>query len=365
MKKVMVVFGTRPEAIKMCPLVNELKSRENIITKVCVTGQHRQMLDQVLEIFNVVPDYDLSIMKDKQTLFDITTNILNRIKEVLEQEEPDVVLVHGDTSTTFVTALACFYMQIPVGHVEAGLRTYNIYSPYPEEFNREAVGIISQYNFAPTEVSKENLLREGKKPETVYVTGNTVIDALKTTVHDDYRHPELEWADGSRLIMLTAHRRENLGEPMHRMFRAIRRIVDETPDVKVIYPIHMNPVVRKAADEELGDDDRIRIIEPLDVLDFHNFMARSYLILTDSGGIQEEAPSLGKPVLVMRDTTERPEGIKAGTLKLVGTDEEVIYQEFKKLLTDKDEYEKMSKASNPYGDGFACKRIAEVLINED
>ena len=365
MKKIMIVFGTRPEAIKMCPLVNELKSRENIITKVCVTGQHRQMLDQVLEIFNVVPDYDLSIMKDKQTLFDITTNILNRIKEVLEQEKPDVVLVHGDTSTTFVTALACFYMQIPVGHVEAGLRTYNIYSPYPEEFNREAVGIISQYNFAPTEVSKENLLREGKKPETVYVTGNTVIDALKTTVHDDYRHPELEWADGSRLIMLTAHRRENLGEPMHRMFRAIRRIVDETPDVKVIYPIHMNPVVRKAADEELGDDDRIRIIEPLDVLDFHNFMARSYLILTDSGGIQEEAPSLGKPVLVMRDTTERPEGIKAGTLKLVGTDEEVIYQEFKKLLTDKDEYEKMSKASNPYGDGFACKRIAEVLINED
>ena len=365
MKKIMVVFGTRPEAIKMCPLVNELKSRENIITKVCVTGQHRQMLDQVLDIFNVVPDYDLSIMKDKQTLFDITTNILNRIKEVLEQEKPDVVLVHGDTSTTFVTALACFYMQIPVGHVEAGLRTYNIYSPYPEEFNREAVGIISQYNFAPTEVSKENLLREGKKPETVYVTGNTVIDALKTTVREDYKHPELEWADGSRLIMLTAHRRENLGEPMHRMFRAIRRIVDETPDVKVIYPIHMNPVVRKAADEELGDDDRIHIIEPLDVLDFHNFMARSYLILTDSGGIQEEAPSLGKPVLVMRDTTERPEGIKAGTLKLVGTDEEVIYQEFKKLLTDKAEYEKMSKASNPYGDGFACKRIAEVLVNED
>lgn len=365
MKKIMVVFGTRPEAIKMCPLVNELKSRENIITKVCVTGQHRQMLDQVLEIFNVVPDYDLSIMKDKQTLFDITTNILNRIKEVLEQEKPNVVLVHGDTSTTFVTALACFYMQIPVGHVEAGLRTYNIYSPYPEEFNREAVGIISQYNFAPTEVSKENLLREGKKPETVYVTGNTVIDALKTTVRDDYKHPELEWADGSRLIMLTAHRRENLGEPMHRMFRAIRRIVDETPDVKVIYPIHMNPVVRKAADEEFGDDNRIHIIEPLDVLDFHNFMARSYLILTDSGGIQEEAPSLGKPVLVMRDTTERPEGIKAGTLKLVGTDEEVIYQEFKKLLTDEAEYEKMSKASNPYGDGFACKRIAEVLVNED
>ena len=363
MKKIMVVFGTRPEAIKMCPLVNELKSRENIITKVCVTGQHRQMLDQVLEIFNVVPDYDLSIMKDKQTLFDITTNILNRIKEVLEQEKPDVVLVHGDTSTSFVTALACFYMQIPVGHVEAGLRTYNIYSPYPEEFNREAVGIISQYNFAPTEVSKENLLRECKKPETIYVTGNTVIDALKTTVREDYKHPELDWADGSRLILLTAHRRENLGEPMHRMFRAIRRIVDETLDVKVIYPIHMNPVVRKAADEELGDDNKIHIIEPLDVLDFHNFMARSYLILTDSGGIQEEAPSLGKPVLVMRDTTERPEGFKAGTLKLVGTDEEVIYQVFKNLLSDKNEYEKMSKASNPYGDGFACKRIADILCN--
>lgn len=361
MKKVMVVFGTRPEAIKMCPLVNELKSRENLITKVCVTGQHRQMLDMVLDVFNVVPDYDLSIMKDKQTLFDITTNILNRIREVLESEKPDVVLVHGDTSTTFVTALACYYLQIPVGHVEAGLRTYNIYSPYPEEFNREAVGIISSYNFAPTEISKQNLIREGKNPDTVYVTGNTVIDALKTTVREDYSHPELEWAKDSRLIMLTAHRRENLGEPMHRMFRAIRRIVEETPDVKVIYPIHMNPVVRKAADDELKNNDRIRLIEPLDVLDFHNFMAHSYLILTDSGGIQEEAPSLGKPVLVMRDTTERPEGIEAGTLKLVGTDEEVIYSEFKKLLTDKEEYEKMSKASNPYGDGFACKRIADVL----
>ncbi|MBQ9516662.1 MAG: UDP-N-acetylglucosamine 2-epimerase (non-hydrolyzing) [Eubacterium sp.] len=361
MKKIMLVFGTRPEAIKMCPLVNELKLRDNFITKVCVTGQHRQMLDQVLDIFGVVPDYDLTIMKDKQTLFDITTNILNRIKDVLEAEKPDVVLVHGDTSTTFVTALACYYLQIPVGHVEAGLRTYNIYSPYPEEFNREAVGIISQYNFAPTEMSKSNLIREGKNPDTVYVTGNTVIDALKTTVKKDYCHPELDWADGSRLILLTAHRRENLGEPMHSMFRAIRRIVDETPDVKVIYPIHMNPVVRKAADEELGNSDRIRIIEPLDVIDFHNFMARSYLILTDSGGIQEEAPSLGKPVLVMRDTTERPEGIEAGTLKLVGTDEETIYNEFKLLLTDSDEYEKMSKASNPYGDGFACKRIADIL----
>ena len=357
----MIVFGTRPEAIKMSPLVNELKARENVITKVCVTGQHRQMLDQVLEIFHVVPDYDLSIMKDKQTLFDITANILIRIKEVLEKEKPDVVLVHGDTSTTFVTALACYYLQIPVGHVEAGLRTYNIYSPYPEEFNREAVGIISQYNFAPTAVSKNNLIREGKNPDTVYVTGNTVIDALKTTVRSDYCHPALDWAGNSRLILLTAHRRENLGEPMHCMFRAIRRIVNETPDVKVIYPIHMNPAVRKAAEEELGNNERIRIIEPLDVMDFHNFMARSYLILTDSGGIQEEAPSLGKPVLVMRDTTERPEGIKAGTLKLVGTDEQVIYREFKKLLTDKCEYEKMSKASNPYGDGFACKRIADIL----
>lgn len=361
MKKVMLVFGTRPEAIKMCPLVNELKSRKNIITKVCVTGQHRQMLDQVLEIFRVEPDYDLSIMKDKQTLFDITTNILIRIREVLEIEKPDVVLVHGDTSTTFVTALACFYLQIPVGHVEAGLRTYNIYSPYPEEFNRQAVGIVAKYNFAPTAMSKENLIREGKNPDSIYVTGNTAIDALKTTVRDDYTHPELEWAKDSRLIMLTAHRRENLGEPMHRMFRAIRRIVDENPGVKVIYPIHMNPVVRKAADEELRNDDRIHIIEPLDVLDFHNFLARSCLILTDSGGIQEEAPSLGKPVLVMRDTTERPEGIKAGTLKLVGTDEEIIYTEVKRLLTDREEYEKMSKASNPYGDGFACKRIADVL----
>lgn len=348
----------------MCPLVNELKIRDTIVTKVCVTGQHREMLDQVLDIFSVIPDYDLSIMKEKQSLFDITTNILNRIREVLEKEKPDTVLVHGDTSTTFVTALACYYLQIPVGHVEAGLRTYNIYSPYPEEFNREAVGIISKYNFAPTTVSKENLIREGKNPDDIFVTGNTVIDALKTTVRDDYSNPELDWAADSRLILLTAHRRENLGEPMHRMFRAIRRIVEEHTDVKVIYPIHMNPLVRKAADEELGNNDRIRLIEPLDVLDFHNFMARSYLILTDSGGIQEEAPSLGKPVLVMRDTTERPEGIKAGTLKLVGTKEEVIYKEFKKLLTNKEAYEKMSKASNPYGDGFACKRIADILERE-
>ena len=361
MKKVMLVFGTRPEAIKMCPLVNELKTRKGIETIVCVTGQHRQMLDQVLEAFQVEPDYDLSIMKDRQTLFDVTTNILNRIKAVLEEMQPDMVLVHGDTSTTFVTALACFYLQIPVGHVEAGLRTYNIYSPYPEEFNRQAVSIISAYNFAPTELSKENLLREGKNPDTIYVTGNTAIDALKTTVREDYTHPDLEWAKGSRLIMITAHRRENLGEPMKHMFRAIRRVCDEHPDIKAIYPIHMNPVVREIADSILGDDERIRIIEPLDVLDFHNFLSRSYLILTDSGGIQEEAPSLGKPVLVMRDTTERPEGIKAGTLKLVGTDEEVIYQNFKQLLEDEEAYRAMSTASNPYGDGFACKRIADIL----
>lgn len=361
MKTVMLVFGTRPEAIKMCPLVNELKGRKNIKTLVCVTGQHRQMLDQVLEAFNVTPDYDLSVMKDKQTLFDITVNILERIKDVFVEAKPDVVLVHGDTSTTFIAALACFYLQIPVGHVEAGLRTYNIYSPYPEEFNRQAVSIISKYNFAPTQLSRENLLREGKEEKSIYVTGNTAIDALKTTVHKNYTHPELEWAKGSRLIMITAHRRENLGEPMHNMFKAIRQILDEFPDTKAIYPIHMNPAVREVAEEELGGCDRIRIIEPLDVLDFHNFLAQSYMILTDSGGVQEEAPSLGKPVLVMRDTTERPEGIDAGTLKLTGTNKETIYNEFKRLLTDKEEYMRMSKASNPYGDGFASKRIADVL----
>lgn len=361
MKKIMLVFGTRPEAIKMCPLVNELKTRENLQTVVCVTGQHRQMLDQVLDTFRVVPNYDLSIMKEKQTLFDITTGILNGIGEVLDEVKPDVVLVHGDTSTTFVTALACFYKQIPIGHVEAGLRTYNIYSPYPEEFNRQAVSIISEYNFAPTEKSKNNLLKEGKAAKTIWVTGNTAIDALKTTVRDDYTHAELEWASDSRLIMITAHRRENLGKPMHNMFRAIRRVMEEHSDVKAIYPIHMNPVVRKAAEEELHGCDRIHLIEPLEVLDFHNFLARSYLILTDSGGIQEEAPSLGKPVLVMRDTTERPEGIDAGTLKLVGTDEEVIYQNFKELLENKEAYDKMAHAVNPYGDGFACKRIADIL----
>lgn len=362
MKRVMLVFGTRPEAIKMCPLVNELKTRKELETVVCVTGQHRQMLDQVLDAFHVVPDYDLSIMKQKQTLFDITANILNGIRAVLEEGKPDVVLVHGDTSTTFATALACFYLQIPVGHVEAGLRTYNIYSPYPEEFNRQAVGIISQYHFAPTELSRQNLLKEGKKAETIYVTGNTAIDALRTTVRQDYTHPELEWARDSRLIMITAHRRENLGDPMKHMFRAIRRVMDEHPDVKAIYPIHMNPLVRATAEEVLGNDDRIHIIEPLEVLDFHNFLNRSYMILTDSGGIQEEAPSLGKPVLVMRDTTERPEGIAAGTLKLVGTDEEVIYQNFTELLDDPQAYQAMAHAANPYGDGHACERIADILL---
>lgn len=361
MKKIMVVFGTRPEAIKMCPLVKELKTRKNLETIVCVTGQHRQMLDQVLKTFEITPDYDLSIMKSKQTLFDVTINILDRMKDVLETVQPDVVLVHGDTSTTFVTSLACFYLQIPIGHVEAGLRTHNIYSPYPEEFNRQAVGLVAKYHFSPTEQAKDNLLAEGKNPADIYVTGNTVIDALKTTVSENYTHPQIEWAKDSRLILITAHRRENLGEPMRHMFRAIKRIVDETPDLKVIYPIHMNPVVREAANEILGNDERIRMIEPLEVLDFHNFMAQSYLILTDSGGVQEEAPSLGKPVLVMRDTTERPEGVTAGTLKLVGTDETVIYDSFKELLENEDEYKKMSHASNPYGDGTACQQIADIL----
>lgn len=361
MKKIMLVFGTRPEAIKMCPLVKELKERKSFQTLVCVTGQHREMLHQVLDAFSVVPDYDLDIMKDKQNLFDITTNILERIKVVLEDVKPDIVLVHGDTSTTFVTALACFYLHIPVGHVEAGLRTYNLDSPWPEEFNRQAVSIISKYNFCPTVLSKQNLLNEGKNPTTLYVTGNTAIDALKTTVRENYQNENLDWARGSRLIMLTAHRRENIGKPMEHMFKAIKRIVDEYEDVKVIYPIHMNPVVREIANRILGNESRVRIIEPLEVVDFHNFLARSYMILTDSGGIQEEAPSLGKPVLVMRDTTERPEGIKAGTLKLVGTEEENIYKNFKLLLDDEKEYAKMSKAQNPYGDGTACKQIADIL----
>lgn len=366
-KTILLVFGTRPEAIKMCPLVKELQSRSTIRTCVCVTGQHRQMLDQVLKTFHITPDYDLSIMKDKQTLFDITADVLNGMKNILEEVRPDIVLVHGDTTTTFASALACFYFQIPVGHVEAGLRTYNIYSPYPEEFNREAVGSIASLHFAPTAVSRDNLLREGKKEESVFVTGNTAIDALKTTVREDYTHPELEWASGSRLILITAHRRENLGEPMRHMFRAIRRVLDEHEDVKAIYPIHLNPAVRQAAEEVFGEispggkEDRLHLIDPLDVLDFHNFMKASYLILTDSGGIQEEAPALGKPVLVMRDTTERPEGIKSGTLKLVGTDEDVIYHSFTELLNNKKIYDSMAHASNPYGDGQASARIADIL----
>ncbi len=360
MKTMMLVFGTRPEAIKMCPLVQELRTRKNIKTLCCVTGQHRQMLDQVLDAFYIAPDYDLAIMKDGQTLFDITIRVMEQLKAVLEETKPDLVLVHGDTTTTFAAALTCFYMQIPVGHVEAGLRTYQLDSPYPEEFNRQAVGVVARYHFAPTEQAKANLLRE-KKPETIFVTGNTAIDALKTTVRADYQNPELDWAKGSRLILLTAHRRENLGEPMRAIFRAVRRIADELPDVKVLYPVHMNPTIRALAREILGGDERIRLIPPLDVLDFHNILARSDLVMTDSGGIQEEAPSLGKPVLVLRDTTERPEGVAAGTLKLVGTDEETIYREAKRLLTDEAAYYQMSVASNPYGDGQACRRIADIL----
>lgn len=360
--KVMLVFGTRPEAIKMCPLVNELRSRpDEFETVVCTTGQHREMLDQVLTVFGVEPDCDLHVMKPGQTLFDITSDVLLRIRSVLEDERPDAVLVHGDTTTSFAAALAAFYLQIPVGHVEAGLRTRDLYSPWPEEFNRQAVDVISRWYFAPTETSRRNLVDESKPADRIFVTGNTGIDALRHTVRDDYAHPELDWASDSRLILITAHRRENLGEPMHRMFRAIRRVMEERPDTKAIYPIHMNPQVRKAAHEELDGFDRLRIIDPLDVVDFHNFMARSHLILTDSGGIQEEAPSLGKPVLVMRDTTERPEGVAAGTLRLVGTDEDVIYREFSRLLDDPAEYAAMSHASNPYGDGHASNRIAEVL----
>lgn len=364
MTKVMLVFGTRPEGIKMAPIVKEIERRHDFETVVCVTGQHKEMLQQVLDIFNIVPKYNLNIMKPNQTLFPITSDILGKIKPILEKEKPDVVLVHGDTSTTFSTALACFYEQIPVGHVEAGLRTHNIYSPFPEEFNRQAVSIIAKYNFAPTEMSKKNLLNENKDPKSIFVTGNTAIDALKTTITSDYSNKELEWAKGSRLILITAHRRENLGQPMVHMFKAIRRVMDEHPDLKAIYPIHMNPKVRKLANDILGDDDRIHIIEPLDVLDFHNFMNQSYLILTDSGGIQEEAPALGKPVLVMRDTTERPEGVKAGTLKLVGAKEDKIYKEFSRLLKDKDEYQKMSQTANPYGDGNASRRIADILEKE-
>lgn len=358
----MVVFGTRPEAIKMCPLVKELKNRESVHVTVCVTGQHREMLKQVLTVFDVVPDYDLSVMQEKQTLFDITTRILLGMKEILEKVVPELVLVHGDTTTTFAASLACFYLGIPVGHVEAGLRTYDIHSPFPEEFNRQAVGVTAAWHFAPTEAARQNLLREGKKASAIYVTGNTAIDALKTTIRRDYTHELLEWAKGSRLILLTAHRRENLGKPLEEMFGAIRRVVEEMPDIKVIYPVHKNPAVRETASRILGALDRVCMIEPLDVVDFHNLLSRVFLVLTDSGGIQEEAPSLGKPVLVMRDTTERPEGVAAGTLLLVGTKEEEIYCAFKLLLTDVRLYERMSHTGNPYGDGFACARIADILM---
>ncbi len=361
MKTILLVFGTRPEAIKMCPLIQELQTRKEIQTVVCVTGQHREMLDGVLSAFQIKPDYDLSIMKENQTLSDITVSILQGIGMVLESVKPDLVLVHGDTGTTFGTALACFYRQIAIGHIEAGLRTYDLKQPYPEEFNRQAVGMMAKYHFAPTALAEKNLLREGKDPSSVFVTGNTAIDALKTTIRQDYTHPELLWASDSRLIIITAHRRENFGEPMHRMFRAIRRILEEFFDVKAVYPIHMNPMVRKAAEEEFSACDRLHMIEPLDVIDFHNFLARSYLIVTDSGGIQEEAPSLGKPVLVMRDVTERPEGIEAGTLRLVGTQEENIYENIRELLEEKEIYDTMAKACNPYGDGYACKRIADII----
>lgn len=358
----MLVFGTRPEAIKMCPLVNELKSRPDTFkTIVAATGQHREMLDQVLKVFDVIPDYDLAIMKPGQTLFDVTCEVLLKLKTIIEKEKPDVVLVHGDTTSSFAAALACFYLQIPVGHVEAGLRTRDIYSPWPEEFNRQAVDIISAYYFAPTAVSRQNLLDEGKPDGNIWITGNTGIDALRTTVCRNYDHAELSWARDSRLILITAHRRENLGKPMHRMFRAIRRVMEEHPDTKAIYPIHMNPLVRKAAHEELDGFDRLHIIDPLEVVDFHNFMAAAYLILTDSGGIQEEAPSLGKPVLVMRNTTERPEGLAAGTLKLVGTEEETIYREFSRLLSDQVEYDRMAHSINPYGNGHASETIADIL----
>ncbi|MED1740710.1 UDP-N-acetylglucosamine 2-epimerase (non-hydrolyzing) [Bacillus swezeyi] len=361
--KVMTIFGTRPEAIKMAPLVLELnKYPDHIESLVTVTAQHRQMLDQVLKAFGIQPDFDLNIMKDRQTLADITTRALTKLNELLIAEKPDVVLVHGDTTTTFVGSLAAFYNQISVGHVEAGLRTRNKYSPFPEEINRQITGVIADLHFAPTEKSKQNLLEENKDPAQIYVTGNTAIDALRTTVRDDYQHEVLDQLGDDRMILLTAHRRENIGEPMENMFRAIKRIVEEHEDVQVVYPVHLNPVVRETAEQILGSLDRVHLIEPLEVIDFHNFASKSHLILTDSGGVQEEAPSLGKPVLVLRDTTERPEGIEAGTLKLAGIEEEVIYRLTKQLLTDEEEYKKMSKASNPYGDGHASKRIVEALL---
>lgn len=363
MIKVMSIFGTRPEAIKMAPLVKELESRKEIKSIVCVTAQHREMLDQVLETFDIKPDYDLNIMKLGQTLADVTTRALVGLEKIIKEVKPDIVLVHGDTTTTFAGALAAFYNQVSIGHVEAGLRTYDKYSPFPEEMNRQMVDCMTDMYFAPTNLSKENLLKQNIEEEKIYVTGNTAIDAMKTTVNKDYSNEVLDWIDSDRMILLTAHRRENLGEPMRHIFRAIRRLCDEFNDIKVVYPIHMNPKVREVANEVFKGCNKVRLIEPLEVFDFHNFQNKSYIIMSDSGGIQEEAPSLGKPVLVLRDTTERPEGIEAGTLKLVGTDEEKIYEEAKKLLTDKNEYEKMSKASNPYGDGLASERITDAIIN--
>lgn len=362
MIKVMSIFGTRPEAIKMAPLVKELEKREEIKSIVCVTAQHREMLDQVLETFKIIPDYDLNIMKSGQSLSEITSRVLLGLEEIIKKEVPDIILVHGDTSTTFAGALAAFYNQVRIGHVEAGLRTYNKYSPFPEEMNRQMVDCMTDLYFAPTNLSKDNLVKENIDEEKIYVTGNTVIDAMETTVDKNYSHPVLDWVDDSKMILLTAHRRENLGDPMRHIFKAVNRIVNEFNDVKVVYPIHLNPKVRQVAKEVFGDNERIRLIEPLEVFDFHNFQNKSHFILTDSGGIQEEAPSLGKPVLVLRDTTERPEGIEAGTLKLVGTDEEKIYSETKKLLEDNEEYEKMSKANNPYGDGHASERIVDAII---
>jgi UDP-N-acetylglucosamine 2-epimerase (non-hydrolysing) len=363
--RVMSVFGTRPEAIKMAPLVKELERRKEVESIVCVTAQHREMLDQVLDTFDIKPDYDLNIMKQGQTLGDITTRALTGLEEVIKECKPDIVLVHGDTTTTFAGALAAFYNQVAIGHVEAGLRTNDKYSPYPEEMNRQMVDCMTDMYFAPTNLSKQNLLDENIEEDKIYITGNTAIDAMATTVKKDYTHPELEWIKGDeRLILLTAHRRENLGDPMRHIFKAIRKIVEEFPDVKVIYPIHLNPKVREVANEVFDGTNRVKLIEPLEVFDFHNFINKCYMIMSDSGGVQEEAPSLGKPVLVLRDTTERPEGIDAGTLKLVGTDEDTIYREAKILLTDKNEYEKMSKASNPYGDGHASERIADAIIRK-
>ena len=364
MKKIMLVFGTRPEAVKMCPLAHELERRNGIETVVCVTGQHREMLDSVLNTFHIKPRHDLCVMKEKQTLLDITANVMNKLNFVLNKEAPDAVLVHGDTTTAFAAALACYYRGIPVGHVEAGLRTYCVHSPFPEEFNRQAIGVIADYHFAPTAHAKENLLREGKREDRIFVTGNTVVDALKYTVRSDFSHEILDFASNHRLVFITAHRRESIGEPMRRTFRAIGRVLNEYPDVRAVYPVHKNPLVRKIANESLSGCENLLLTEPLDVVECHNIMARSFLILTDSGGIQEEASSLGKPVLVMRDTTERPEGVTAGTLRLVGTDENTICNHFRELLTDENAYRAMTRITNPYGDGSACKQIADILIHQ-